>query len=366
MLSLCTSKNNKKVLVLMSGGVDSSTTALILKNRGFDVTGATMVLFGENDNVDEDPNVKDAKMVADFLGIKHIALNLKEKFKNKVIDYFLQEYLNGRTPNPCVRCNKYIKFGEMLNFATKNGFDYLSSGHYANVFFDENLREWLIKKASTSKDQSYVLYNLKQDDLKHIIFPLHSFKKEDVRKIAREHGLPVAEKPESQEICFIKGCNYSEFIKSKCNFKPKKGYFVDSRNNVLGEHDGIINYTIGQRRGFGLSFGKPVFVTNINNEKNTVTLGEEKELFSKGLFAKNVNVISKKLLPLGEEKDAYIKIRYKSKEALAKIFVFEDEKKDLKAKITFEESLKSVTKGQSVVFYKDDILLGGGVIESNF
>jgi len=358
-------KKKKKVLVLMSGGVDSSTAAFILKSRGFDVTGATMVLFGNNNNLGEDSNAKDAKMVADFLGVRHVTLDLRTKFKSKVIDYFSQEYISGRTPNPCVMCNKHIKFGEMLGFAKRNGFDFLASGHYAKIFFDENLKEWLIKKAPTNKDQSYVLYNLKQEDLKYILLPLHNFEKSDVRKIAKEQGLPVAEKPESQEICFIKGCNYSEFIKNKYNFEQKNGYFVDSKGNILGKHAGIINYTIGQRRGLGVSFGRPVFVLDINSEKNTVTLGEEKELFSRGLFAKYVNIISKKLLPIGEEKYAYVKIRYKAKETLAKIFVFEDEK-NLKAKITFKESLKSVTKGQSVVFYKDDILLGGGIIESRF
>ena len=366
MLSFNTNKKIKKVLVLMSGGVDSSTAALILKNEGFDVTGVTMVLFSNSDNLNEDPNVKDAKMVADFLGIEHITLDLKEKFKKDVIDYFSREYVCGRTPNPCVRCNRYIKFGEMLHFTLENGFDYLSSGHYANVFYNENLKEWLIKKAPTRKDQSYVLYNLKQQNLKYILLPLYKFEKSDVRKIAKEHGLPVAEKPESQEICFIRGCNYSEFIKNKYNFEPEEGNFIDSKGKVLGKHKGIINYTIGQRRGFGLSFGKPIYVVNIDREKNTVILGEEKELFSKGLFAKDVNIISKKLLPIQEERNICIKIRYKSKEALAKIFVFEDEKKDLKAKITFEKSLKSVTKGQAVVFYKDDILLGGGTIESSF
>lgn len=359
-------KEKKKVLVLMSGGVDSSTTALILKNQGFDVTGATMALFGDNNSLAEDPNVKDAKMVADFLKIKHIILDLRKKFKREVIDYFSNEYINGKTPNPCVMCNKHIKFGEMLSFAKKNGFDYLASGHYASIFFYENLKEWLIKKAPINKDQSYVLYNLKQEDLKYILLPLYEFEKTDVRKIAKEQGLPVAEKPESQEICFIKGCKYSDFIKNMCNFELKEGDFIDSKGNVLGKHSGVINYTIGQRSGLGVSFGKPVFVLDINSEKNTVTLGEEKELFSEGLFAKNVNIISKNLLPMGKEKYVHIKIRYNAKESPAKIFVFEDEKKDLKAKITFKESLKSVTKGQSVVFYKDDILLGGGVIESRF
>ena len=359
-------KGKKKVLVLMSGGVDSSTAAFILKSRGFDVTGATMILFGDNNNLNEDPNVKDAKMVADFLGVRHVTLDLRTKFKSKVIDYFSKDYIQGRTPNPCVMCNKHIKFGEMLSFAKQNGFDYLASGHYANIFFDENLKEWLVKKAPTNKDQSYVLYNLKQEDLKYILLPLYEFEKTDVRKIAKESGLPVAEKPESQEICFIKGCNYSEFIKNNCNLKPQEGNFIDSKGNVLGKHSGVINYTIGQRSGLGVSFGKPVFVLDINSEKNTVTLGEEKELFSEGLFAKNVNIISKNLLPMGKEKYVHIKIRYNAKESPAKIFVFEDEKKDLKAKITFKESLKSVTKGQSVAFYKDDILLGGGVIESRF
>lgn len=364
-----------RVLVLMSGGVDSSVTALVLKNKGFDVTGVTMVLYDEEDKSDvlEDKNVKDAKKVAKFLNINHIVLDLREQFKKSVIDYFVSEYLNGRTPNPCVMCNKCIKFGEMLSYCEKNNFNYIATGHYAHVFYDEHIKEWMLGKAKCSKDQSYVLYSLKQENLKNILMLLWNMEKSKVRNIARKYNIPVADKKESQDICFIKNNDYVEFIKNRCRCALRPGYFIDSKNNILGKHNGIFNYTVGQRKGLGASFGKPMYVTDINSVDCTITLGEKTDLLSKGLIADNVNIVSKKLLPLNEKIEINVKIRYKSSEIAGYLAVSENNVNtganlnSLTCKVVFKEpTLCPIAKGQSVVFYKDDIVLGGGVITSRF
>ena len=362
------SKKNR-VLVLMSGGVDSSVTALLLKKRGFDVTGVTMVLFNDdNSKIIENKNVNDAKLVAKILNINHVTLDLRKKFKENVIDYFVDEYLNGRTPNPCVMCNKCIKFGVMFSFAKENGFNYIASGHYAHIFYSKDVEDWILEKSPTKKDQSYVLYNLKQEDLKHILLPLWNMEKSDVRNIAKEYNLPVAQKKGSQEICFIKDNDYTSFIKRRCS-KIKTGNFIDIKGNVLGKHEGIINYTIGQRKGLGITFGKPMYVTNINNLDYTVTLGGKSELSSNGLIAKNVNVISEKLLPLGKYIDVSVKLRYKSSEIDSTLIIKKSNsnKREITCKVTFKEpTFCSVTAGQSVVFYKNNIVLGGGIICSRF
>ena len=342
----------KKVLVMMSGGVDSSVAALILKNKGYDVYGVTMKLFEDEKVLNE---INDAKRVAKVLGIKHSVLDLSERFKEKVIDYFISEYINGRTPNPCVVCNKYIKFGEILNFSKKEGFEYIASGHYVRIFYDEKINKFLIKRSNDKKDQSYVLFNLKQDDLSRILFPIEGLDKSYIREIAKTNNLPVASKPESQEICFIKDNDYVGFIKSHTK-TFKVGNFKDKNGNILGEHLGIINYTVGQRKGLGMTFGKPMYVNYIDPINNDIILGEEGSQYSNELIADNVNFIL--FDTLEHEMEVLAKVRYKAPLAKAKIIPLENNK----VRVKFYEKQRAITPGQAVVFYDGDILLGGGTI----
>lgn len=345
----------KKVMLLMSGGVDSSVCAILLQNQGYDVTGVTMHLKEDQDE-NSNPEIKDAKKVCEKLKINHMVVNLSKDFSNKVINNFINEYILGRTPNPCVVCNKYIKFGKMFDFALELGFDYIASGHYALVEYDKINDKWLLKKSNEKKDQSYVLYNLNQEKLSHLLLPVGKMEKEEIRKIAKEYDLPVAEKKESQEICFIKDCDYCKFIKGKKNCDLKKGSFIDKEGNVLGEHQGIINYTIGQRKGFGISFGKPMYVIDINPEHNTVTLAEEGFQYTSELIATDLNFILFDKLP--GEIEITAKVRYKAPCAKAKLIPLDDNK----VKVVFYEKQRAVTPGQSIVFYDGDIVLGGGII----
>lgn len=337
----------------MSGGVDSSVAALLLKNRGYDVCGVTMKLHGNKQILNE---INDAKNVAKILGIEHIVLDLSKEFKEKVIDYFVSEYINGRTPNPCVICNKYIKFGEMLKFAKENGFDFLASGHYAKVVYDDKFNKFLIKRSNEKKDQSYVLFNLSQDDLSKVLFPIEGLLKSEIRKIAKENNLPVASKPESQEICFIKDMDYIKFIKQYSNKDFKSGNFKDKEGNILGKHLGIINYTVGQRKGLGMAFGKPMYVNFIDPVNNEIILGEEGSQYSDELIADNVNFLL--FDKLDKEMEILAKVRYKAPLAKAKLIPLENNK----VKVKFYEKQRAITPGQAVVFYDNDVLLGGGII----
>lgn len=339
----------KKVLLGMSGGVDSSASLLLLKNQGYDVEGITLYLT----NVNEE-SIKNAKEVCDALNIKHHTLDLKENFKNCVIKNFIDEYEINRTPNPCIQCNKYIKFGKMYDYALENGFDFIATGHYAKIEYSEEYKRYVLKKADNiKKDQSYVLYNLKLDQLPHILFPLNNIESKDkARKLLSEHNLKVSKEKESQDICFIPDGDYKEFLKGKLLQIPKKGNIIYNKL-ILGQHDGLYKYTIGQRKGLGVSFNEPLYV--IGFKDNDLMVGKKEDLKIDEFRVKNYN-----LLLVDEIKEPIkvdVKTRYKQKLARATITMEEEY-----IKVVFDEPQSGVTPGQSAVFYIDDIVLGGGII----
>lgn len=350
----------------MSGGVDSSVTAALLLQQGFEVIGVTMKVIpnleqqnqcGESACCSLDA-VEDARAVANKLGIPHYVLNFQDLFKEKVIDYFIDEYLHGKTPNPCLACNKFIKFSALLDKAKALGASYIATGHYAKIEFDEKLERYVIRKSlAVAKDQTYVLYNFTQEQLKHTLMPLGYFTKEQVREIASKLELSVASKPESQEICFIPDNNYGKFIEENIDYKVSSGNFVDTKGNILGKHKGIIHYTIGQRKGLGIAFGKPMFVVGIDVKNNNVILGENDEVFSDKLIAHSVNFIA--FEELRDSIRVNAKIRYSAKEAPAIVTPIGDSK----IKVEFEHPQRAITPGQAVVFYDGDIVVGGAIIE---
>lgn len=340
----------QKVMVGMSGGVDSSVAALLLKQQGFDVCGMTMRLRPDKPTTDID----DAKRVCDALGIKHYVVDLTAEFDEFVLKNFAGEYKNGRTPNPCVVCNKFIKFGKMLDYALEMGMDYIATGHYAVI--DEKDGEFYLKRSESAKDQSYFLYRLNQFQLSHALFPLGKIvDKEQTRRMADEYNLPVAHKPDSQDICFIDNGNYAEFLLNYSGIRPVSGNFVDVNGNVIGKHKGIINFTVGQRKGLGMGFGKPMYVTRINLEDNTVVLGEEGSQYSRSLVAGEINIIAPE--PFRGEKKVLAKVRSAARPAPAVIKIEND-----RILCEFDEPQRAVTPGQSVVFYDGDTVVGGGTV----
>lgn len=341
---------SKRIAVAMSGGVDSSVTAYLLKEAGYDVIGITM------DLVEQKQSFIDASEVANKLGISHYVLDCKAEFEQKIISYFVTDYQNGRTPNPCVVCNSKIKFGFLLDKAKELGADYLSTGHYALIYKTNN--RYVIKKGiDTTRDQSYFLYLLSQYQLSHTILPLGEYKKKDVRKIAAELEIGVHEKPDSQEICFITKGNYYEFIRNKLNKSLQPGPILDKKGKVLGQHQGIALFTIGQRRGLGIAVGSPLYVIAIESDKNAIIVGQETDLYSNSLVAKDVNWIAIKKLE--KEMEIMAKIRSFHPGTKAIISLLDNDK----IKVEFVEPQRAITPGQSVVFYKDDVVIGGGVIE---
>lgn len=354
-----------RVIIGMSGGVDSSVAAYLLKKQGYEVIGITMKLRS-NEDFEQDSgrdsccslsSVDDARRVCDKLNIPYYVVNFTEIFEKKVVNYFINEYFEGRTPNPCIACNKYLKFDALLKKAEALEAKYVATGHYARIIYEKNLKRYLIKKSATAtKDQTYVLYNLSQNQLERILMPLGDYTKEETRKIAEELDLDVANKPDSQEICFIEDNDYGKFLENKRGDRIKSGKFVDTKGNVLGTHKGIVHYTIGQRKGLGIALGKPMFVVDIIPEKNLVVLGEEHEVFKNELLAVNGNFLP--FDQLQHPMRVKAKIRYSAKESCA----WAIPESNNRFRLIFDEPQRAITPGQAVVLYQDDYLIGGGVI----
>lgn len=377
----------------MSGGVDSSVSALLLKEQGYEVIGLTMKLWEKNSD-ENDTTISDAKKICDKIRIEHHVENLQDEFRRKVVDNFVSTYLCGKTPNPCVECNKFIKFGEFYKLAKKYNCKYIATGHYAKITYSKELEQYVLcKSKAEEKDQTYFLYGIDKEILPYIIFPLADFSsKDEIRKIASEAGLEVAKKKDSQEICFIENNNYVEFLeKYKNNEKHEKlerkingnnidqnnkqGNFVLKSGKILGNHEGIMNYTIGQRKGLGISYKEPLYVIKLDTQKNEVVLGTEEELYTNSLMADELNFLLdldkiRTMYNKENNKDKYIeievdaKVRYRSKpaKAILKLAQNEDDDKRCIAKLEFKEPQRAITPGQSVVFYINDMVLGGGKI----
>ncbi len=343
-----------KVIVGMSGGVDSSVAAYLLKKQGYDVLGVTMQLWADEFGT----AAKDAAKVCTELSIPHIIMDFKQDFKSYVIDYFVNEYTQGRTPNPCVVCNRFVKWQALLNNASELGADYIATGHYARIAKLDNNRFTVCNSVTASKDQTYALYNLTQEQLSRTLMPVGEYSKDEIRAIASDIGITVANKPDSMEICFIPDNDYAGYIKKHSSYEALEGNFVDTNGNIIGKHRGIIHYTVGQRKGLGLAMGYPVFVVAIRPETNEVVIGENKDVFGINLYADRLNFMGMPPAVKDDEFTATAKIRYSHNGAKCTVKMIDNDLMECR----FDEPQRAITPGQSIVLYKDDYVLGGGVI----
>lgn len=355
---------SKTVVVGMSGGVDSSVAAYLLKEQGYDVIGVTMQIWQEESSEYQEENggccglsaVDDARRVAQHLGIRYYVMNFRQEFQKNVIDYFVREYRQGRTPNPCIACNRYVKWESLLQRSLEIGADYIATGHYARIARLPNGRYSIQRSVTTQKDQTYALYNLTQAQLSRTRMPVGEYTKEEIRRIADEVGLPVAHKPDSQEICFVPDDDYASFIERETGERIPVGNFVDKYGNVIGTHRGITHYTIGQRKGLGLALGHPVFVTEIRPDTNEVVIGENEDIFSRTVHANRVNLMS--VPEIQGEVRATAKIRYNHQGDDCIVRMID---KDT-VEVVFDKPQRAATPGQAVVFYDGDYVMGGGTI----
>ncbi len=349
----------EKVVVAMSGGVDSSLVAALLKEQGYEVIGVTMLLSEEGREGEESllAAVEDAKAVAGYLGIRHEVADFRKLFREKVIEYFLDSYAGGITPNPCIVCNQYLKFGAMLDYAGKLGAGRIATGHYARVIKEADGSFSIRKGIDEGKDQSYVLYRLKREELSRIEMPLGSFTKDEVRELAERYQLPVSKKPESQEICFVPQDDYKAYLQKHRPSCLRAGKIVDLEDQILGTHQGVPLYTIGQRKGLGIAAESPRYVVRLDVKNRKVIVGGKEDVFSNGLIAGNLNWLAEEI-----PRNVLVKIRYGKKETAAAMTSLPDGK----LQVEFSMPQRAVTPGQSVVFYDGNRVLGGGFIEKPF
>lgn len=360
------SSSRATVVVAMSGGVDSSVAAAMLVEQGYRVIGITMQIWPIKSDIEREFSrtccslsaITDARIVAHKLGIPHYLMNFREVFEETVVKYFIEEYRRGRTPNPCIRCNRFVKFDSLLRKARALGAEYVATGHYARIVFDNTRGRWLLKRGvDRSKDQSYVLYGMTQEQLAHTLMPLGNMTKDETRRMAEKLGLAVATKPDSQEICFVESRNYAKFLEEVAPEVLKPGPILDMEGNIIGEHRGIAFYTIGQRRRIGVAKGKPQYVIRIEPERNAIIVGSEQDLYAGSLIATDFNLIAYEELP--GEIAVTAKIRYNMKASPARLSLLADGR----ALVRFDKPQRAITPGQAVVCYQEEDVVGGGTID---